>query len=663
MNSGAGAQPAIARVLLDTRLPQLDHLFDYAVPEVLLAEIQVGQRVRVPFRSGGRKAFGWVIELVHESTFDGNLSHVSEIVSPIPMLNMHVWELVRAVSDRAAGSAGDILRLAIPQRHVRAEKAYLKARDQSGTESNSGDVQSDTSEDVRSIASLLISGERLAFSESHSPVRLDSGEWVGGWTTRMVDTAKSVLAAGESVIICVPDYRDLDQLRDAFGTTPVLRVDAKQPGAERYSEFLAALEDTPRIIIGNRSAIYAPAFNLGAILIWDDGDPVLGEPRAPYVHCRDAALIRAQQSSCGLMFFAHSRSAEVQRLIDIEYVKPQSNLPKRVRVRHADQAAAPDVFAGRLPGFAISMMNEGLRTGPVLVQVAQPGYAPVAVCESCSNLAHCAHCGGPIGFRQAKSPACRWCGKPVTRWKCSHCGEHTLVERGSGSQRTAEQFSMQFPHTRILVSDIDHPRERVDARPALVVATVGAEPIAAGGYRAVVLLDAERLLSRPTLRAGEDCLRWWENAAAKSAPDGVCLLASGAGPVVDAFVSGHTTAWLRSELRDRAQLLYPPAVRVASVTGTARQVTRALDVLAGVRQLDVLGPAPFAAGQVRAILRFGYGVGDEVARKLRGLLVTEAAGSQSPVRGGSTRKSTLKLKFDDRTVFDQFGESREGTRD
>ena len=200
----------------------------------------------------------------------------------------------------------------------------------------------------------------------------------------------------------------------------------------------------------------------------------------------------------------------------------------------------------------------------------------------------------------------------------------------------------------------------------IVVATRGAEPLAAGGYRAVILLDAERLLGLEHLRAGEDCLRWWENAAALAAPDGMCLMASGGGPVVQAFVTGRIDEWLHSELRDRQALRYPPAVRVASVTGGPAEVDRALaalhapDRLAGV---EVLGPTPVdpkdpaarGAKLVRAIVRFEYARGTDVAKRLRGALVADAAGASSRQKGrapGRARPEALRLRFDDRGVFD-----------
>ncbi len=686
----------VARVLLDSSLPQLDHLFDYAVPADLAGSLRVGQRVRVPFRSRDRKSFGYVVEFAERSTFGGELSPIADIVTPIPVLTPEVYRLARAVADRAGGSAGDILRLAIPTRQVRVEKQHLAAaadgrenEEREDRERRSlADAMSAEASSEWEIAGELVAGARLAHTASHGPERLHTGEWVGGWAAQLARVALSVHARDRSVILVAPDYRDLDQLRDALtalGAAELVRVDSRQSNAERYAGFLRALDERPRIILGNRSAVYAPAHRLGAILVWDDGDPVLAEPLSPYAHARDAALVRAALGSAGerdeageqepasapddridrigLLFAAHARSAEVQRLADLGYVRAQQNPPRRTRIVHADAALAPDAFAGRVPEFAARTIREGLRRGPVLVQVATPGYAPIAVCGDCGDLARCRACGGPIGFRVIGRASCRWCGEYAGEWRCGTCDGQRLEERGMGSGRTVEQFERQFEGSRVLLSDGEHPRERVDARSALVVATRGAEPIAAGGYRAVVLLDAERLLGLETLRASEDCLRWWENAAALAAPDGRCLMASGGGPVVHAFVTGREEEWLRGELRDRHALRYPPAVRVASVSGGPDEVDRALRTIEGLPGVDHLGPTPLPAGGaaktppglVRAIVRFEYGQGVEVAKRLRGALVADAAGSSSRTRGrapGRARPEALRLRFDDRGVFD-----------
>ena len=117
----------VARVLIDSPLPQLDRLFDYEIPAELTADAQPGVRVRVPLRSAGRVVDGLLVELGEPDASDRPLSQLEAVVSPVAVLTPALYALARRAADRAAGSAGDILRLAIPKRMVRAEKAWLAA--------------------------------------------------------------------------------------------------------------------------------------------------------------------------------------------------------------------------------------------------------------------------------------------------------------------------------------------------------------------------------------------------------------------------------------------------------------------------------------------------------------------------------------------------------
>src|SRR5690606_38976802 len=205
-------------------------------------------------------------------------------------------------------------------------------------------------------------------------------------------------------------------------------------------------------------------------------------------------------------------------------------------------------------------------------------------------------------------------------------------------------------------------------RPAVVIATRGAEPIPAGGYRAVVLLDVDRLVTAPSLRAGEDALRWWHGATSLAQPDAPVVITGGAGQVVRAFVTGREVAWLRQELRDRHELRFPPAVRVATVTGARELVQEALNSVNGIEGVDVLGPVAIQGGAVRATVRFGYSMGAEVASRLRAVLVAQAgsrsarayaAKQRTSSTGAQTRGAapgTLRLRFDDALAFDDRGD-------
>ena len=116
----------VARVLFESPLPQLDRLFDYAIPERLADEAVPGVRVRVPLRTAGRLVDAYVVE-TDDDPGERPLSEIDAVVSPVPVLTPGLYALARRVADRAAGSAADILRLAIPKRMVRAEKVWAAA--------------------------------------------------------------------------------------------------------------------------------------------------------------------------------------------------------------------------------------------------------------------------------------------------------------------------------------------------------------------------------------------------------------------------------------------------------------------------------------------------------------------------------------------------------
>ncbi|HEX5728247.1 MAG TPA: primosomal protein N', partial [Microbacterium sp.] len=250
---------------------------------------------------------------------------------------------------------------------------------------------------------------------------------------------------------------------------------------------------------------------------------------------------------------------------------------------------------------------------------------------------------GPLhAARRGALPGCGWCGRPATAWACPRCSSVRVRMASSGSERTADELGRAFPGVRIIVADGEHPVSGVDAQPALVVATRGAEPIAEGGYRAVILLDGDRMLLADDLRIGESCLRWWSNAAALAAPGAPVHLVGVTGPVARALATWTQPAYARAELADRAPLRMPPTVRVAALEGTLPAVEDALSALReAVPALDddaVLGPVP-KESSARALVRFDYGLGQHVTESLRASIVADALRARKSARsraaGGS----------------------------
>lgn len=674
---------SIARVLLDSPLPQLDRLFDYRIPERWREQAVPGVRVLVPLRSAGRQAKGYIVEVADEVGYEGVLSELDEVVSPAAVLDAGVWRLVRRAADRAAGVASDLVRVAVPPRQVRVEKAWLARRAESVAAARARDAARPVAPPISGYAPDAVAaalrfdavplamvpggdaadGRRIALTGIPHPVEIAPDVWVPAAVRTLAELAVATLSAGRSAIVSVPDYRDLDHLSTCLallaGPDDTARIDAIQPAADRYRAFLRTLEPRPVIVIGNRSALLAPAPALGLVAVWDDGDGLHVEPHAPGVHSRDLALLRQEETGCSLVLAAHARSTDVQRLVELGWLTAVEPLGRwRRRITPTAQQTGGDEARGRIPSSAWRAVADALQQGPVLVQVARPGYAPRIACTECGETARCTSCRGPLGIPRAGAAAsCRWCGALAVGWRCATCDGERWRTVGRGSARTADELGRAFPGARVIVSDGETPVQSAPGGRTLVVATRGAEPLVAGGYRAVLLLDGEGMLARESLRVVEDCVRWWCNAAALAAPDAPVLLVGVGGAVATALATGHPERIAAAELGDRRLLRFPPAVRVAALAGTPEAVARATASLADLEGVDVLGPIELDEGRVRAIARFDYARGAEVAVRLKAEIVRGATARITRVPGSPPRRRVpaLRVRFDDSEPFDDPG--------
>ena len=169
----------------------------------------------------------------------------------------------------------------------------------------------------------------------------------------------------------------------------------------------------------------------------------------------------------------------------------------------------------------------------------------------------------------------------------------------TGAARTAEELGRAFPGVPVRTSGGQHVLATVPAEPALVIATPGAEPVAPDGYAAALLLDGWALLGRPSLRAAEEALRRWLNAAALVRPGRgpVVVLAEATLPAVQALIRWDPVTFSERELAERAELGFPPAVRMASVTGPPEAVA---DFVGGCPLRTACPTGPRSSGRSRS---------------------------------------------------------------
>jgi primosomal protein N' (replication factor Y) (superfamily II helicase) len=616
----AGTLP-VARVAVDIALAHLDRPFDYLVPERLAQDAAPGCRVRVRF--AGQLTGGYLLERAASSEHPGRLAALERVVSPEPVLSPEIAALAREVADRYAGTMADVLRLAIPPRHARAEAAA--PRKEPGPPAGPADHLSGPADRRDGPGGPLAApppepgpwarytaGRALlaALAAGRAPRAVWSALPGPHWPEEIARAAAATAAGGRGTLIVVPDGRDLDQIDAALGDVLApgshVALAADLGPAERYRRWLAVRRGAARVVAGTRAAMFAPVSDLGLVVIWDDGDDLHAEPRAPYPHAREVLALRAHRLGAAALIGGFARTAEATSLVASGWaVAVTAGRPvvrdraPQVRAAGADAELARDEAArsARLPSVALRTAREGLSRGPVLVQVPRRGYVVAAGCERCRERARCQTCGGPLALEQAGAAVrCRWCGTADPAWRCPRCGHPRVRALVTGAGRTAEELGRAFPAVPLLTSGGAETIPAVPSSPALVVATPGAEPGVAGGYAAALLLDGWMLLGRPGLRAAEEALRRWMNAAALVVPaaaGGAVVIVADAGiPAVQALIRWDPVTHSQRELSERNQLRFPPSVRMASLTGPADAVTALLDAASLPESAEVLGPVP-----------------------------------------------------------------------
>lgn len=595
--SPAAALP-VARVCVDIPLAHLDRPFDYLVPAELDGAAAPGVRLRVRF--AGRLVDGWLLDRVERSDHPGRLGWIDRVVSAEPCLSPQIAALARAVADRCAGTMSDVLRLAVPPRHARTEAEPGIAV--------AASPQRPPAHGWRAYPRGPAFLDALQHGRAaHACWQALPGE---DWPARLAEAAVTVAATGRGALLVLPDHRDTTRVHAAIvalaDPDAVVTLAAESGPAQRYRRWLAVRRGAVRIVVGTRAAAFAPVAELGLMVLWDDGDDLHAEPRAPYPHARLVLGQRAVLEGAALLVAGYARTAETQLSVDTgwaheigaarDVVRAAAPRVTAIGEDGTQLARDPMARAARLPAVAFDAARAALgRDRPVLVQVPRRGYVPALACAQCRAAARCRRCAGPLALLGTGNLACRRCGVPQPQYRCSACGGARLRAAVTGAGRTAEELGRAFPGVPLYTSGGGNTGEQkvlagIPPGLALVVATPGAEPLAR--YGAALLLDAAALLGRPTLRAAEEALRRWMAAAAMVEPatDGgrVVVVAEASLSAVQALIRWDPAGHASGELAARAELGFPPAVRMAALDG-APETLAGLEIPAGA---EVLGPVP-----------------------------------------------------------------------
>jgi len=621
----------IAKVRFPSPLPQLDKEFDYLVPVDLHNQVELGSSVKVPFGPGGKLKLGFVTALAMESEHSDKLLSVEGIESASPVITQNQLELCLAVAKRQAGTMGELLGTAVPKFSARAAKNFY-----------AGSLQENAPE-IETASSPLAKFVELNRRVYLKPELVCDEDDPKSWANTFAVLCIAEYQKGRSSLVVLADFSDMELFEEALGRlngkSIANRHSSSDSGSIRYTNHLKSIRDVA-INYGVRSASFAPATNLGLILLWNDGDDSHTEQSSPYWNSREVLLQRAELEQSKLVIGSYSPSAEVIRLLEMEflakYFSPTSAL--EVRVSKSNE---------RLDAQSFALISNALKEGKsVLVQIANSGWASSLACVGCKEIRRCPNCDSSIWIDPAGKFRCRNCKAYEALQPCT-CGKIGTRPTRLGASAIAAQLAKSFPNATVVNSNGDNRVTKVQGSGILAVATPGAEPIATGGYAVVLLADAANMIGAPRLRALEQSLARWSAAISLANSEAKIIFVGIKDKLAQQMEVLDFYSAVRDDYLDRLELGLPPATRIASIT-----VSNDRDFLALVQRVEaetdseLIRKLPIDAKNV-LVLDYPYNLGARLADSLKAL-TTEMTSKSKSKRPG---ERVFRINMDDSKVI------------
>ncbi len=437
-------------------------------------------------------------------------------------------------------------------------------------------------------------------------VSLLHGVTGSGKTEVYLDLVAAVLNAGKQVLLLVPEINLTPQLIDrvlaALPGVVTAVLHSKLAAGERNREWHRVHSGAARLIIGTRLAVFAPAADLGLIVIDEEHDGSYKQNESPRYHARDVAIVRAKQANIPVVLASATPSLETWR--NVRHARNAAY--RHIVLNERATAAAPSslrlvpsrgrrVKSGLSQALAEGIAERLKRGEQSLVLVNRRGFAPALYCGHCGWSAPCTRCDAKLTLHQtSRSLRCHHCGLQTNvPTRCPACGHPELVGAGVGTQKLEAALIETFPDARIARADTDSLSgkhawrelyERILAREVDIV--VGTQMLAKGhdfpALTLVGVIDADRALFSTDFRAQEDLFALLTQVAGRAGrhalPGEVMIQTEFPDhPVFHALLANDYAGFADTTLANREAFGLPPAARMALVRAEAKDAQAVAD--------------------------------------------------------------------------------------
>ncbi|MFA5113105.1 MAG: primosomal protein N' [Candidatus Margulisiibacteriota bacterium] len=635
------AEVAISRTASD-----IDRSFTYAIPEALQEQVKLGSAVVVPF--GRRRDVGYVIGFVEQTEFKG-IKEIISLAADEPVFSDKAVQLARWVADYYLSFFLTALRLVMPPglRKMEVRSRAKKPDKKSEVGSQAQHPAAGISSGVLTFAHLSLTPEQsVALKEITSA--LDSGKPAtfllhgitgSGKTEVYLQAIAHILPGGQNAIVLVPEISLTPQLvqrfRDRFGDLAVV-IHSELTPKQRAEAWARVASGEGRIVLGTRSALFAPVANLGLIVLDEEYEHTYKSDKSPRYHANEVALELAKLHGAVVVFGSATPSLETYyRAEQGEYRR--LSLPKRIDDRPLPPVTIVDLRQemkaknyGVLSRQLSAALGETLAKGEQsILFLNRLGYFTFVICRECGLTLQCPECTVSLVYHTSdKRVRCSRCGySREAPSLCPRCNGSSIRYFGTGTQRIEEEVAKQFPSARILRYDRDTVAKRGSHEAFFAAFAAGQADIMIGTQMVTKGLDianvtlvgavsADTALNLPDFRAAEHTFQLLTQVAGRAGrhhlPGQVIIQTYNPDHYAIKAAAKHDyELFYRRELEHRRELMYPPFTRLISITATAaeeNQAVRTIDQLAGLlnARLDggVLGPAPAPISRLRGEWRY-----------------------------------------------------------
>lgn len=680
----------VVGVLVQLSSQNVDKIFDYLVPKELENSIQIGIRVLVPF--GRQTLEGFVLEIKDSSSIE--LKEVYSVVDQDIVLNDELLELGKVIQKDTLSTLISAYQVMLPRAlkakagstvHKKFHTFYRLRQNDYVARSLSQkkilelfqDREEIPREELVSISSSSLSNlveKGVLFSVQKEDYRMkyevnqDSKKTLTSLQQQVVDAVihgsveqpfllfgvtgsgktevymhiiEHVLDEEKTAIILVPEIsltpQMVEQFSNRFGNQIAALHSALSEG-EKYDEWRRIARGEASIVIGARSAIFAPLKTIGVIIIDEEhSDSYKQSDKNPKYHARDIAIWRAKYHHCPVLLGSATPSLESMAraqkgVYQLLTLKERVNGKKLPKVEIIDMNREAKKSSSHLTVQLLNEINDCIDRGEqAILFLNRRGFSTFVTCKNCAETIKCPHCDITLTYHKSnRMLRCHYCGYATPLPKvCPNCHEEALSDLGVGTEKIEEELHQLLPYAKVLRMDVD-TTSRKGAHKKMIEAfrnheydiLLGTQIVAKGLDFSLVTLvgviNADTSLNIPDFRSSENTYSLLSQVAGRSGrseKSGKVLIQTfNPDHYAISFVKNHDyLGFYHEEMIIRKKLGYPPFYYLCYVKVSGKDASYLFqEALKIKRSLErnlthtiILGPTSLAIFRVNNIYRYG----------------------------------------------------------